>query len=399
MLWEGWALRDIHEDDIRRLVETGLEEHLQLEYKSELYRDNDQGRREFLLDVGMFANTTGGILLIGIPERRDDQGQATGAPDGAAVLGLDLPNPEAILAAYDARVMESIEECLPLESAAIDVANGRRVLALRVPNSTNKPHSVRHQGHIYFPARRERQRYSMNVREIKELVMRTANRLQEAKGILKNAFLEVLRLPNLPYLMIGIIPIFFEDFLIDVRRIEIHRSVGNFSRVEPPRYQDPIYSFDGIERREDREEYTVRFCRNGLLTSSCQLLVRLGNPISNLPIPDAFVLTFIDVQLRRFMMRAKVVYETAGISPPFLLGMTLRTQRPLVGAYAGLGGFGEEHTEPVPARDYVFPFMEVDDLSVTDRIIRPLCDQAHQLFGREGSPSFNAAGAWTARYP
>src|SRR2546428_8233845 len=29
------------------------------------------------------------------------------------------------------------------------------------------PHSVRHQGHIYFPSRRERQRYHLTVREIR----------------------------------------------------------------------------------------------------------------------------------------------------------------------------------------------------------------------------------------
>lgn len=51
MLWEGRPLRDIREIDVRRLLESGLEEHLQLEYKSTLYEDNDRGRREFLLDV------------------------------------------------------------------------------------------------------------------------------------------------------------------------------------------------------------------------------------------------------------------------------------------------------------------------------------------------------------
>lgn len=159
MLWEGRSLRDVREIDIRRLLESGLEEHLQLEYKSAVYDDNDRGRREFLLDICMFANSSGGILLIGVPERRDEQGQPTGAPDPAGVLGLELPNPEVVLNAYDARVMEAIEERLPLEAASIDVGQGRRVLAIRVSNSARKPHSVRHQGHIYFPARRERQRY------------------------------------------------------------------------------------------------------------------------------------------------------------------------------------------------------------------------------------------------
>jgi Putative DNA-binding domain len=107
MLWEGRPLRNIREADIRAVINSGLEEHLQLEYKSELYEDNDRGRREFLLDICMFANTVGGILLIGIPERREN-GQPTGVPDAAGNIGLDLANPEATLAAYDARVMESI---------------------------------------------------------------------------------------------------------------------------------------------------------------------------------------------------------------------------------------------------------------------------------------------------
>jgi len=81
MLWEVRPLRDIREIDVRRLLESGLEEHLQLEYKSALYEDNDRGRREFLLDLCMFANAFSGILLIGVPERRDEHGQPTGVPD------------------------------------------------------------------------------------------------------------------------------------------------------------------------------------------------------------------------------------------------------------------------------------------------------------------------------
>src|ERR1700756_3274283 len=102
MLCEGRALRDITEADIRRLVQSGLEEHMQLEYKGQLYTDNDAGRREFLLDICMFANASDGILLMGIPERRDDQGQPTSAPDPEGTLGIEIANPEATLAAYDA---------------------------------------------------------------------------------------------------------------------------------------------------------------------------------------------------------------------------------------------------------------------------------------------------------
>jgi hypothetical protein len=392
MLWEGRPLRDIREIDVRRLVESGLEEHLQLEYKSALYEDSDRGRREFLLDVCMFANASGGILLIGVAERRDEQGQPTGAPDPAGALGLEVPNPEAVLNAYDARVMEAIEERLPLEAASIDMGQGRQLLAMCVPNSASKPHSVRHQGHIYFPSRRERQRYHLTVREIKELVMRTTSRLQQAKEMLESSFLGVPRPVDLPYIVMGIIPVFFEDFLVDVRAENVRLAVGNFSRTERAEYGNPIYTFDGIERREGLFEYTVRFRRNGLLNASHQL------PL--IPRDDVHQIgpTAVDIFLRQFVSRASAVYEAASVGAPYVLGMMLRIQRPLTGVYAAVGGLGEKHTAPVPAGDYRFPFMQVDDLFSIDRIIRPFCDQAHQMFGKDGSPSFNAEGVWVPRY-
>ena len=392
MLWEGRSLRDIAEADVRALLDSGLGEHEQLEYKSALYDDNDRGRKECLLDICMFANTSGGILLIGIPEQRDGDGQPTGTPDPRGVIGLELANPEAVLNAYDARVMEAIEERLSLESAAIDVGNGRRVLAIRVPNSTRKPHSARHQGHIYFPARRERQRYHLTVREIKELVMRTASRLQQAEQLLDKSFLGVALAADVPYLMTAMIPVFSEDFLVDVRNENVRTAIMRFSRAGGGEYINPEYSFAGIERRgEGRFNHNVTFGRSGLLIASQQvpLIPRGGEHLIG-PV-------VIDRLLRQFVLQAPTVYEAATVSPPYVLGMMLKIRRPLIGVYAALGGYGEDHSQPIHPGDYRFPFMQVDDLSNTDKIIRPFCDQAHQLFGKEGSPSFNREGVWKER--
>lgn len=75
----------------------------------------------------------------------------------------------------------------------------------------------------------------------------------------------------MPYLIIGMIPAFFEDFLVEVRKQNVLEAVGNFSRTRNREYVNPIYTFAGIERREQRFEYTVTFRRNGLLTASHQL--------------------------------------------------------------------------------------------------------------------------------
>jgi len=339
----------------------------------------------------MFANASGGILLVGIPEGRDEKGQPTGVPDPAEVLGLEVPNPEAVLNSYDARVMEAIEERLPLEAASIDVGQGRRVLAIRVSNSTRKPHSVRYQGHIYFPARRERQRYHLTVREIKEFTMRTTSHLQQSEEILWNSFLRVVRAGDLPHLMMGMMPVFFEDFLVDVRDGNVRLALGNFSYHDAAGITSPVYTFDGIERRENERAYTARFGRNGLLSASLQL------PLIREQDGHQFVPQALDVLLRQFVSRAGVIYEAAGIGPPYVLGMMLSTRRPLIGVYPA-PGFGEQHSTPVLPNDYRFPYMQVDDLSNVDRIIRPFCDQAHQMFGKDGSLCFTANGVWNGRY-
>ena len=47
-MWEDRQLRDITEADVQQLVNSALEEHLQLEYKSAIYENNHQGSKESL---------------------------------------------------------------------------------------------------------------------------------------------------------------------------------------------------------------------------------------------------------------------------------------------------------------------------------------------------------------
>lgn len=391
MLWEGRPLREIRDVDIRGLIETRLAEHLQLEYKGALYDDSNHGRREFLLDICMFANAAGGILLIGVPELRDGEGQPTGVPDPEGILGLEIPNPEAVLNAYDARVMEAIEERLPLESAPIEVGNGRRILAIRIPSSTKKPHSARHQGHTYFPSRRERQRYHLTVREIKDLVMRTASQLQQAEELLSRAFAEVTRTTDSPYLMVGMVPVFFDEFLVDVKDEVLRRSLQRFSRAGQPEFGNVEFVFDGLERRDGPYEFVVKLRRNGLLTASAQLPVRRNAGNVHLLVPGA-----IDIHLRSFVAQSRAVYEGARLGAPYVLAMMLGVTHPLAGVFAGVGGF-EDFSAPLPPRDYRFPYMPLYSLADVDRLIRPFCDQAHQMFGKARSASFNADGVWIQR--
>jgi hypothetical protein len=39
--------------------------------------------------------------------------------------------------------------------------------------------------------------------------------------------------------------------------------------------------------------------------------------------------------------------------------------------------------------------VQADNFIDVDKVIHPLCDQAHQMFGRSGSPCFDEDGNWT----
>ena len=316
-MWEDKRLRDITEADVRQLVNAGLEEHLQLEYKSALYDGNDQGSKESLLDICMFANAGGGILLIGISEQRDANNQPTGTPDPNAALGVDLPNPEMLLLSYDARVVANIQERLPLELYAIPVANNRYVVAIRVPNSTSKPHRVQYQGRVYFPSRRERQRYEMDVRELKEMVMRTASRLEEAEDKLSRSLLGVSDANESCSVLVGCVPVFWQNFMVDVRKPEVIQAVSHFNLGHGNVLQ-PTYNFNGLQRKiVGNEDSFAQLHRDGMIILNKRLAtVHEGGRVYVRP-------TAIDIIVRAFVRHCSEVYTTVPISGPFLLTMLL----------------------------------------------------------------------------
>lgn len=120
MIWDGKRLSEITESDLRKILESGIEEHKRLEYKAELYPTTDAGKKDFLIDICAFANAESGILLIGIPEQRDSNAQPTGVPDLDKFTGIDSANPESLLLSYDPRVVSesrSVHSWNPAQSS------------------------------------------------------------------------------------------------------------------------------------------------------------------------------------------------------------------------------------------------------------------------------------------
>jgi predicted HTH transcriptional regulator len=58
----------MEEADLQRLIDDGVPEGREIDYKLDLTVGTDEQKKEFLADVSSFANTVGGTLYIGIRE-------------------------------------------------------------------------------------------------------------------------------------------------------------------------------------------------------------------------------------------------------------------------------------------------------------------------------------------
>jgi len=295
------------------------------------------------------------------------------------------------LQAYDARVVANIEDRLPLELYAIPVANNRHVIAIRVPNSMSKPHRIQYQGRTYFPSRRERQRYEMDVREIKEMVMRTASRLEEAADKLSTSLAAAVpQVIASCSLVVGSIPVFWQNFMVDVRKGEVIQAISHF-HLDYGNVLQPTYNFNGLQRQivGDEEESLVQLHRDGMIVMNKRL------PLVQQYGRDCLRPTAIDILLRAFVGHSSDVYTAASINGPFLLTMLLEAVSNTTGLYPMRG---MPHVEAAGATispgSYPFPVVQADNFLDVDKVIRPLCDQVHQMFGHNASPYFNADGVW-----
>jgi len=74
-MWSDRALQSITLADLETLLTDKVRENRQLDYKDEAPAhpsQNDDKKSEFLVDVSALANGSGGLLIYGIAEKKED---------------------------------------------------------------------------------------------------------------------------------------------------------------------------------------------------------------------------------------------------------------------------------------------------------------------------------------
>lgn len=132
----------ITKSQIEALVANGEREGQRLDYKSQFPGKGDD-RTEFLRHITGMANTTGGIIVLGVDEKREN-GKPSGVPD--RICGLADANLDDVVLRLSNMIDSNISpRIVPHpEVLCVEGCGDAPVVVVRVKRSMTKPHMVGH---------------------------------------------------------------------------------------------------------------------------------------------------------------------------------------------------------------------------------------------------------------
>ncbi len=153
---------EITATDIQTLINSGISENTNLEFKREVWGKLDEDRKEMLRDISSMANAYGGYFVIGMEE--DQAGEAKEI--------IDIPNVESERDSLLASLMANLHpRIIGLDINVIKFEDGKKILLIRVPDGFNL-HQVTFKGMYQFWKRHDRQKSRMTYDEIKDSIIK-----------------------------------------------------------------------------------------------------------------------------------------------------------------------------------------------------------------------------------
>lgn len=150
---------ELNEADLQGLIDARVEERRDLDYKRDLPGDAPRDRKEYLADLTSFANASGGHLFFGIKE-------ADGVP--IELSGLDGINVDQEILRLEQMARAGVTPRVAgVTTRAIPLANGRVVIAMRIPRSWSGPHQVSLEEEFRFYGRNSRGKHRLDVAELR----------------------------------------------------------------------------------------------------------------------------------------------------------------------------------------------------------------------------------------
>jgi hypothetical protein len=382
-------IENITEIDLQELKDNAVGEGILYDYKLDLYGTSDADKREFLKDASSFANMTGGHILIGIEE---DQGLPIGIPGVLADLDKEMLRLESLL-------RDRIEpRILGIRMQPVDLANGRRVLVIRIPKSWNPPHAVLHNKSRFIYARNSAGVHEASVDEMRSMFNAGADLLERASEFHRKRLIAVHGgsgpMGNLRHdgrLILHIIPLtaLSAETAIDLKLLGPSNLVPIW--CSGCNYGYNVHGYWTTSEAGSRSGY-VQVFRNGIVETAAADIRVPSNRGAYIP-TDTFedqIATHLDSYLSSL--------RDAGAALPAYI-MVAGTR--MSGGYVFVNPHSPIPPALQPLPDHVeLPTILIEDFSTIDEYrhsLKPLFDAIWNAAGHGGSRSYNSDGKWIRR--
>ncbi|AXG08242.1 ATP-binding protein (plasmid) [Haloplanus rubicundus] len=174
-------LDDLTVEHLQRLVETGTPEKQEIEFKRQLNPQNKGHKEKFLAEVTSFANTTGGDLIIGVPDPEDVDGE-----DDAKLWWITDHDRDKYKLDWENLIRTSTDPRLRThEIRTLPNSDGSGFVAVvRVQASTASPHRVTLGSKKPFYGRNSAGKYQFDAGQLREKFIEQYSLREEVEDFL-----------------------------------------------------------------------------------------------------------------------------------------------------------------------------------------------------------------------
>lgn len=385
-------LKEVNEQELQSLIDDEIREGKEIEYKENLPGDINEEKMEFLADVSSFANTSGGDLLFGFSEKRDNQGRPTGVPSGKP--GISAGNPDLLVLRLENIIRDSLQpRVMGISIQPILLSNGNHVVIIRIPKSWIAPHMVAYRGSSRFYARNSAGKYQLDVGEIKSAFLKNETVGQRVRDFRVERLSKIMadegpmRVAPTAKIILHLVPL--QAFEMGLQ-FDVNMITNNSSDLQPM-YSVGFNSrlnFDGLLSYSDASEGHYRFnylqiFRNGCIEAIENLLLAPHN--NQLDIPSiAFEREILDTIPRLLSLEYKL-----GVDPPLAVLLTLVE---VFGYRMSVRG-----SQPIDRASLIIPEVIVEDFNCdVERLLRPCFDIVWNATGLPTSINYDDTGKWVS---